>query len=179
MNDKATQFVTDSGLTMHAVFVPFSMSRNRGDLQRCLNWTIRIDAPNGRSLVTDYMQGAGHIPGRPCSFPRLSVDGEAAEKKTCETGLNYFTSQAAPMPLATPSLVDVLYSLVMDAGAVDAGSFEEWAADLGYEADEFSEGPADDEGSAEAMYRACMETAANLQAMGINLDDAREAFADY
>lgn len=59
-------------------------------------------------------------------------------------------------PLPAPSIADVLHSLLMDAEAIDAGSFEEWAGDLGYDTDSRK---------AEGIYRECLETGLKLRAM--------------
>lgn len=53
-----------------------------------------------------------------------------------------------------PKLADVLCSLQMDvSSAVNAGDFEDWASDLGYDTDSRK---------AEQIYRACLKSADDL-----------------
>jgi len=68
-----------------------------------------------------------------------------------------------------PDSVDVLSSLLMDAGAIDSGSFEEWARDTGYDTDSRK---------AESAYRACMATAVALRAaLGNDTFETLRAYA--
>lgn len=71
-----------------------------------------------------------------------------------------------------PSPVDVLYSLTMDSDVLDAGGFEEWAANFGYDADSRK---------AESIYRACIELALKMRAGFGNdtLQELQTAFQDY
>ena len=71
-----------------------------------------------------------------------------------------------------PNPVDVLYSLTMDSDVLDAGGFEEWAANFGFDTDSRR---------AESIYRACLETALQMRA-GLGNDTMQElqtAFQDY
>jgi hypothetical protein len=52
--------------------------------------------------------------------------------------------------------VDVLACLASDASALDCASFEEWAADLGYDTDSRK---------AETVYRACVACGLALRSM--------------
>lgn len=169
------------GLTYSALFVPFSQSRNAkkatkpGDYS--LNWKVTISKGN-RSLTTDYMQGIGHLPGYRQNT-RWTNDEWEALKYACENGkvtrLAYrgtWQAERGASAIPAPELRDVMYSLSLDAGAIDAGSFEEWAGDFGYETDSRK---------AEQIYQACMKIALELRAMigeaGINA--LREAAQDY
>lgn len=77
--------------------------------------------------------------------------------------------QVAPI---LPDVLDVIYSLVADSGVLDAGGFEDWAADYGYDPDSRS---------AESTYRACLDIALKMRgAIGeAGLESLREAFQDY
>lgn len=66
-----------------------------------------------------------------------------------------------------PDMADVVASLVMDASVLDAGGFEEWANEYGYDTDSRS---------AEAIYRACLDITLRLRA-GIG-DDGLRALRD-
>lgn len=75
-------------------------------------------------------------------------------------------------PAIMPNPVDVFYSLAMDSDVLNYGTFEEWAAEFGYDPDSRK---------AESIYRACLEIALKLRAaIGEDgLERLREAFQDY
>jgi hypothetical protein len=119
-----------------------------------LKWRVTIcrqdkQADRGRRvniLTTDYTAGCGHCPSyKPGNW---SVDEQRAIVSECETGQD---SRRRPI---LPSLADVLSSLCSDADAIDAGSFEEWAGNLGYDPDSRK---------AEATYRECLDIALKLR----------------
>lgn len=165
------------GLTVSAVFVPQSQSRNAKEVKTpsdlSLNWRVTVSR-NGRPVIeTDYMQGIGHAPAYKASARALghanSLLRFEALKKEAETGRH---SQGFARPLPSPTVADVLYSLCCDAGALDYASFEDWAPDFGY---------SEDSREAERIYRACLEIALKLRnAIGeAGLEQLREAFQDY
>lgn len=147
------------GLTYSASFVPQSLSRNAGEKAKTLNWRIRI-ARGGTELVTDYMQGIGHVPFYPQNMPRtLYLEGlHKAIEGASETG-KYPASGTegklrSPLhehkhehgtrldvdpwyklvPLPAPDMEDVLHSLVLDASACRM-TFDEWCDEYGYDTD--------------------------------------------
>jgi hypothetical protein len=71
-----------------------------------------------------------------------------------------------------PNALDVLHSLAMDSDVLDAGGFESWASDLGYDTDSRK---------AEQTYRACLDLALKLRAAlgDSGLSDLRNAFEGY
>lgn len=124
-------------LEYHAVFVPLSRSRSASE-QRCLNWRIRLKR-RGVKLTTDYQTGMGLIPDwakgalkaegfNPYTM-RHTVYSDALEAEMAETGKCHRQS------LPAPDLADVLRCLLMDAGAIDYATFEDWASDLGMDTD--------------------------------------------
>lgn len=145
-------------------------------------------------LTTDYAAGEAHCPAykTPQRFApgrgSANVDRQANERRIayeCETGKRagrasdhalggdgfHVWASSDKRPLL-PELTDVIASLVMDAGVLDAGSFEEWASEYGYDTDSRS---------AEKTYRACLEIALKLR-NGIGeagLAKLREACQDY
>lgn len=166
------------GLTYTADFVPFSKSRNAkkatkpGDYS--LNWKVTI-AKGSRSLTTDYMQGIAHIPGHKQNTRYTSMAWEDL-KFTCEQGKTAgkegSVTRIGSKPIPAPLLRDVLYSLALDAGALDYATFEDWASDFGYEKDSRS---------AEKTYQACLKIALELRAMigDAGLQSLRDACQDY
>lgn len=171
------------GLTYRAQFVPWSDSRSAVPNPKIndynINWRIFLRGKTGAALQTDYMQGWGHLPNnvKPKAFGRMLVDEAEAIKRTCETGNTSPWSDAPGFigkktTLPAPLLRDVLYSLLMDADAINYASFEDWAIDFGYDVDSRK---------AESIYRACLEIGLKLRAMIGNdaLEQLRTAFQDY
>lgn len=147
------------GLTYSAEFVPFSKSRNAAEKHLSLNWRVRLVKGTGFGtlvLATDYSQGIGHIPGR--SQGRETYEQRVADKQTVETG-KLFKAGRYIFPtgkLPIPKFIDVMYSLALDANVLDYATFEDWAADFGYDRDSRK---------AETIYRKCLEIALKLRAM--------------
>ena len=162
--DAAQAFVDACHLKYHAEFIPQSQSRNAGDKHRSLNWRVTVGP-----ITTDYTQGIAHIPGYQHQM-RRTVYGDELERRAAETGrLQRGSSEFLTEAIPVPALVDVLYSLVSDADALEAGGFEDWANESGHDPDSRK---------AEAIYRSCLEIALKLRQV-IDLDAARSVFEDY
>lgn len=184
-------FIESHKLTMRAVFVPWSQSRNKGEKDErgkprlSLNWVITI-AKDGRDfLITDYSAGIGHCPSAkkkaPQGWPRPEKDWpHFAAKFETEQGfepLRWFSWQGDGLspdrkkPIL-PDFIDVLYSLAMDSDVLEYPTFEQWAAEFGYDADSRK---------AETIYRACLEIALKMRAAlgDAGLSALRDAAQDY
>lgn len=146
--------IDELGVTVRAVFVPWSESRNKGERGPSLNWRVTLVRAGRDVLTTDYGAGSGHCPshkdGDRSEVRRLLVEYE------CERGLRavYHSNTntvGTSVFFRTPILPDtcsVIYSLVSDADALNYARFEDWASSLGYSTDSRA---------AEAAYRACLE----------------------
>ena len=180
---KIAAVLTGMGLTITAKFVPFSQSRNKDEKTPSLNWKVTVQR-NGRDVMEcDWMAGCGHCP----SYGKPVPQGWERNPKSwqpeviayeCESGFpgrfhhwarGFHGDKAKPI---MPDLVDVMASLTMDSSVLDAGGFEDWAADFGYDPDSRK---------AESIYRACLDNALKLRAAigdsGMGL--LRDAFQDY
>lgn len=170
------------GLTMTAVFVPWSQSRNKDDKQPSLNWRVHLHTYAGKQTIleTDYGAGCGHCPAYKASARVMggansmmrqdAIKWECENGKTARTmeGYSHITGGSALLP----DVHDAIASLVLDAGVLDASSFENWAAEYGYDTDSRK---------AKATYRACLDIALKLRA-GIGeagLAKLREACEGY
>lgn len=177
-------FILDRmGVTLSAVFVPFSQSRNKNEKSPSLNWRVTLRYGGRDVIETDYSQGAAHCPAynKPIKFSDGKIDRWATNRAIeteCETGRRtvainngsgYFSVSKAR--ISPPHVVDVFYSLLLDASALDAGGFPEWCADMGMD---------DDSISARKMYDACIETAVKLRAAfgEKTLSDLRDLFQE-
>lgn len=176
------------GLSVRAEFVPFSKSRNAAEERRTLNWRVTLvfnnenygPARQGDILTTDYSAGIAHCPSykqntrNSAPFGRRATYGQAIEFET-ERGKKAMPGYAAPIRPGydiEPDATDVIYSLVMDASVLDAGGFEDWATEYGYDTDSRA---------ALATYQACLEIALQLRA-GIGqtaLEALQTAAQDY
>lgn len=150
-------------LSITSVFVPWSSSRsyvaNGTITDRSLNWIITVHRAGRAVLSTDYTAGLAHAPayrndkayGRNYSL----LKAEALTYET-ERGLTHRApgvyAKAAPI---LPDPTAVLWSILQDADALDAGGFESWAGNFGCSVDSRK---------AEATYRACVEIALKLRA---------------
>lgn len=156
------------GLTATAKFVPFSQTGKKATklFDYSLNWMIAVHKDGREVLSSPYSAGVGHCPSYPENAPRgIRADAAEAVRRECETG----RSKGKPIPCDT---VSAFYCLLSDAEAIDCGSFEEWADNLGFDPDSRS---------AEKTYRICLETGLKLQnSLGDTVLSAlREAFQDF
>ena len=91
MNDTTTPrqrieaLAAELGLTMTTVFVPWSMSRNKGEKQPSLNWMVTLHLAGKPILTTDYMAGSGHCPSY--RQGRLTIAQDKAIRSECERGM--------------------------------------------------------------------------------------------
>lgn len=162
------EFILDAmGVTLSAVFVPFSQSRNSAEKSPSLNWRVTLKKGGRDVLTTDYMQGCAYCPAykNPVMFPggkkRDQWSTDKAIAAECETGKrvkgigpsgHVFGPGKAIDP---PDVVEVLHSLLLDASALDSRDFADWCADFGY---------SDDSITARGLYDACIATATKLRA---------------
>jgi hypothetical protein len=165
--------ITQLGLTMTAVFVPWSQSRSRKDSPRLsdysLNWRVTLLKDGKEVVTTDYSAGIGHCKnqpkhyGRPTIYEVNLIAAECEGKALCEAGITRANN---------PELRDIVHSILLDSEAIEHGSFESWARDFGYDTDSRK---------AEAIYRTCLEYGLKLRlAIGdTGITALREVFQDY
>lgn len=167
------------GLTLRTKFVPFSQSRHAandtGDTpsKRSLNWSVTLER-NGRDvLTTDYSAGIAYCPAYD-QRARWTLDYTRAIVDETETGFAVIPNRNVIRKgkAINPDAASVIASLVLDASVLDAGGFEDWANECGYDTDSRA---------AEAIYRACLEIALKLRAAigDAGLETLRAAAQDY
>lgn len=69
-----------------------------------------------------------------------------------------------------PEISDVVYCILMDAQALNAQGFEDWAAELGYDTDSRK---------AEKTYQACLDNARKLQTLFPDFSVLESLYEDY
>lgn len=165
------------GLSVKSEFVPFSKSRNAGEVKgkgpkdMSLNWRVTLQKDGQDLLTTDYSAGIGHCPSYKQTMNRFEAERVVFE---CERGRRAFGEHfiQGKGSVLEPDAADVVYGLLMDASALDSPTYEQWAGEFGYDKDSRK---------GEAIYRACLEIALKLRAaLGERvLSELREAFQDY
>jgi hypothetical protein len=166
--------VAELGLSVSAVFVPWSQSRNKNEKYPSLNWRVTLKRGDREILTTDYAAGFVHCPAykNPEYSQGRTIHGRRAIERECENGRAYLGEWSKGGTRILPDTLDVLCSLTLDASVLDSSGFEEWASEIGYDVDSRK---------AEAAYRACLEIALKLRA-GIGDDGLaklRDALSDY
>lgn len=149
-------------LTMEWKFVPFSQSRNADEKSFSLNWKGKL-MRDGRVIIDniDYMQGIAHAPTYKLSVKeaggRNSLMREEMFKYEVETGRCYVKpyTGVTSKPIASPSIDEVMYSLVSESSALDHANYESWASDYGFD---------EDSRKGEAIYRDCLSQSLALRA---------------
>jgi hypothetical protein len=157
--------MAEHGITVDAVFVPFSQSRNAKPNpkvgQLSLNWRITLRHRDRIVYSTDYSAGCGHCPSYTQSMhSRCSVNEFTALVYECEHGrrariLPGGRIESADRAMLRPDMASVMSSLLMDADAIDYARYEDWARELGYD---------EDSRKGEQTYRVCLECALALRA---------------
>jgi hypothetical protein len=166
--------LAEMGFNLAATFVPQSVSRNAGNKEPSLNWRVAVTR-EGRSVsvITDYQQGIGHVPGY--SYPPRTLYDEKNWGNPPETGkyrkragINW---SPVLFPLPSPELRDILHSMLLDATARDM-TFSDWCADYYY---------SDDSIIARKTYDTCLEIGIRLAQLmsSAELETLRELFQDY
>lgn len=193
------KLIEDNKLSLEAVFVPLSQSRNKDKKNKSLNWKVTLLKGTYKILTTDYSKGIGHVPKYIQGGFKLAYDQKQYEQylsKVTETGKAAGTMKRdlqdyskivkkefykwkpnsyayePIVPIDPPSVEEVLYNLVMDASVLESGGFEGWCFELGFNPDSISH---------HKIYQECVEIAIKLQgSLGAKLlSDLREAYNDY
>lgn len=169
IRETVRNIVHSRGLEYRAEFIPGSRTNHDDPDWECVTWRITLSVPNGGNYSTEYRSGIACIPVKYDNKARklrtIAVDEQI--KRAIETG-----SPRLGVKVPDPDLVNVLYCLVSDAGAIDYSCFQDWADDFGYDVDSRK---------AEKIYRTCLEIGLWMRsALGEKtLAELREALADY
>lgn len=177
--------LNELGLSVEAEFVPWSKSRFAKEKDPSLNWIVTVMLRGRPVLTTDYTSGCARCPSyrTAVTLRGMSIIEREMLVWECEHGRAAFWVSSLNGPMARPSafgargriepsILDVVHSLVSDSDAIEHGSYETWADDLGY---------GQDSRKGEAIYRACLAIGLKLRSSlgNDNLERLREAFRDY
>lgn len=153
--------IAEAGLTITAVFVPWSQSRNKGEKMPSLNWRITLQCKGRDVLTCDYSAGSGYCPiNKNSQFKRTASprDMRDAIAEECERGKAVKRAFSAGGFIygdaIEPDARDVIASLIADSCAMDS-TFTDWAADYGFSPDSIA---------GRAVYDECIAHAVALRA---------------
>lgn len=176
---KLEQAIAELGLTVESTFIPFSQSRSKAEKNYNLNWEVTLKKDGRHVLTTEYSAGMAHCPAykkiKPMNqWGRFTLDDMELIKFECERGQKAHRNidHISGNGKIEPDTADVIHSLVLDSDVVNAGSFEEWAGDLGYDCDSIKH---------KKIYKACLKIGLKLlQAVGTEgMRKLQEAGQDY
>jgi uncharacterized radical SAM superfamily protein len=184
--EQIERIVQNMGLTVESVFVPFSGSRNKAEKSPSLNWRVTVKRDGREVLTTDYSAGCAHAPSYKQTYGKRTIEDRERELRVdweCENGFpairivwegrtHRILGMQGDKHRIQPKALDVLHSLAMESDVLDAGGFESWASELGFDTDSRK---------AEQTYRACLDIALKLRAAlgDSGLQDLRNAFQGY
>jgi hypothetical protein len=177
-------------ITVESQFVPFSQSRNKDSEHKSLNWKVTVKRDGHDVVTTDYSAGIAHCPGHklptpkgwmPSTFRRKVTDLECESgvaQKLSPFGFDSFTPRKvmrdgrSKAMMINPDAESVVWSLVMEYDVLDAGGFEYWCADLGFDTDSRK---------AESTYKQCLEIALQMRAAfgESGMDQLQTVYVDY
>lgn len=169
-------FMARNGISLAVTFVPFSKSRNREEKTPSFNYLVSVVRKDKATKAFDYSMGCAHgvayndkkLGSRYCIMRTDAIKAE------CETGFSGRDGATGWMKdkAIKPEEAAVLSSLSLDAEALDAGCFKDWADNFGYSRDSRE---------AESIYNACIAEALELRAVlgDVLMREMREVVQGY
>jgi hypothetical protein len=133
-------------ITVESKFIPWKSSRNKGQTDPTLNWTVSV-LKNGKPVLTgDYSAGCANCPSYRQEYPkRWTVAEKAVIEAECNRGVPCHYSDALRAGVAKvggkpilPDPADVVASFLSDGDAIDSRK-------------------------GEAIYRACLQVGLSLR----------------
>jgi len=127
--------------------------------------TITREIETGFEHGTTY-ETCGRPKGKTAFIPAETLGYDSYGRPIIQAGRSEKRKQF------TPKAADVLASLALDSSVLDSGTFEDWAAEYGYDSDSRE---------AEKTYRQCLDIALKLRAAigDAGLQSLRDACQDY
>ena len=158
--ERLTAALTEAGVTMACQHVPTTFNPNaKGDDWNHIEWSCTIQSKRGK-FTTKYCQGIGHLPknlrvgvGFGTRITNHLAGGIISALATGRTQKIAGNQWSAGKPLTPPDITDVVSSLLMDADAADYESYEQYAGEMGMDADSLK---------GQKIYEACRQVALDL-----------------
>lgn len=174
--------LTEMGITMESVFIPFDKSRNKDEKCRTMNWEVTIKKGTRTVLFTEYSAGAGHCPSYKLPVPAWFTTGSNGRNASywqhlssifeTKYGVKYNRFESIGGEHIQPNFVDVMYSLVSDYSVLDYADYESFADSYGYD---------QDSRKGEEIYKAGVRHGLKLRgSLGEDkMQELQEIFQDY
>lgn len=165
--EELAEFIVKHKISFTSIFVPWSISRNAKHDPKVSDYSLNFKVTmlkNERPVHDfDYQMGIGHCKHKLIN-PRVRYCIADADAIIAECEGERVT--------AKPDQIDLLASIAIDSSAINEGPFEDWASNLGYDADSRK---------AEAIYRTCIDIAVKIRAAFGHeaLEELQEAAQDY
>ena len=172
IKDAITGILARNQAELEFEFVPFSQSRNKDEKHESFNYRVTLKRAGKSVFTTDYSMGIAHSPNykQRCTNRKQSHDMAEIISAEIEHGYEFSMAPWGIKPhkkaLILPDLASVVGCLATDSYVLDAGSFEDWCSDLGFDSDSIK---------AKGIYDACIQTALQMrQVFGDDLPELME-----
>ena len=172
MQDQIQDTINAYGVKLDATFLPASSFDDEWR-SKSINHAITLTR-GGRCIQAIYSQGVAHQPHY--KQGDNSVNHHRAMELSIEKGNAYRPrdmdrSMQFAKALPNPSVVDVLWSLLMDSNG-ELSDFADFCGELGYETDSIK---------AKETFEACRDIKLKLQAMftSAEIDELNELYQDF
>jgi hypothetical protein len=163
--------IGELGISADFEFVPHNYAITEKYPQ--VNWKVILSRKE-RTMAIEYHQGCGHIklPDKIFGIHPKSLLRWGAIIQVCNIGKAKSTMGAVVYTQPPPSVIDVLYSLILESDVLDYPTYEGWALETGY---------SPDSRNGESVYNLCrQQTWALLQLVGYEgIKRLRGAYIDY
>lgn len=164
--------------TMEAVYVPCHAKEVK-DMK--LQWSVTIFFKGKLLITTPYSAGIAHIPGHEHLRHHgrgLTIHDYDIVKRIVTSGEGALVKYGANVKHSLhsnpimPKLDSVMYCLISDADVINYASYEDWAANFGYD---------EDSRKGEKIYKDCLASALQLRSVlgDAKIAELQEAFQDY
>lgn len=156
-----TEWAYAHGITMTSEEIPERTDGVDGWDEGASHFRVTIQGPRGRTMTTLFSQGSAHRRWTRKGVRTMRQYGDQGVKVGDRVGVFFRVKPYVARAMEdggtepiSPEIGNVLFCLASDArGVTDALSFEDWAADYGYDTDSRK---------AEATYHACQRIASDL-----------------
>ena len=170
--EKIQETLEELGITVKTSFA--GARQDRPD-HICYNVSVIIA---DQVYNTIYSQGIGHIPDYQKKYglsyfrANKSIRQHEEEQLAITKGRHFKGESDLQVKLPDPSPVDIIYSISLDADAINYQSFEDFADCMGYD---------QDSRQAEKVYNACLKAGLFLRnTIGDpGIEQLQEAYQDY
>jgi len=179
-NEKKISSVLKSmGISIKSEFIPWSKAKekdyNKDAKFSSLNWNVTLYKNDVKIFTTEYNEGQGHCPAN--ETENVGYNLKKMIEKECETGFETWYGNSMDWvninkkkPIL-PNMVSFVWCILSDANS-GRDDFHDFCGNFGYD---------EDSRRAEAIWKACVETAAKIYSSFTTdeLNTLEELYQDY